>query len=308
MQKSSRQCYICKTSENPIIASEPAEHRFGKPILPEGVYRFVRCSACGTLYVDSDVTDEYLSNVYSDEEMDNDYHDSIILGSRLDEFKKHWSGMIKVRTPKAGERMLDIGCQTGEFGALAQKDGLQLSGLELSKSYAELCKKKWGDKEHVFCGFLSNAPFENGAYSYISALETLEHMCDPITAIKLIRKWLANDGILAISIPSSDYFHFKYWLFSSIRKIIRIMSFRSNVQRPEGPILPHTHIYNFSRSSVKILLKQGGFEPLNIELTGWHGKFRNLFYLITRILEFLSFYRVSFAPSIFVIAKSIAVK
>jgi len=30
-----RRCYICGRGDNPIIASEAIEHRYGKPVMPD---------------------------------------------------------------------------------------------------------------------------------------------------------------------------------------------------------------------------------------------------------------------------------
>jgi hypothetical protein len=37
-------------------------------------------------------------------------------------------------------------------------------------------------------------------------------MCDPIYALRRLRSWLSADGVLALSVPSSDYFRFEFWL------------------------------------------------------------------------------------------------
>src|SRR5438045_2556968 len=63
----SRACYVCGRRDNPIVAVEPSEVRFGIPVMPEEIYRFARCHHCSTLYVDSDVTDAYLEGIYRNE-------------------------------------------------------------------------------------------------------------------------------------------------------------------------------------------------------------------------------------------------
>ncbi len=90
-----RRCYICGRGDNPVVASEAIEYRYGKPVMPEDQYRFARCAGCGTLYVDSDVTDAYLASVYEGESLDEDAPDfqvspEDIRRLRVPEFQRHW--------------------------------------------------------------------------------------------------------------------------------------------------------------------------------------------------------------------------
>lgn len=311
MQKTSRPCYVCRITDNPIVAIEsPVEHRFNRPLMPEGVYKFARCRGCSTLYVDSDVTDGYLTEIYASETVDSVKeatggvdHDQI-LGLRLPEFDRHWAIMKKMRPPASGDRLLDVGAQTGDFGSLAQHDGVCPNGVELSKAYAEHCRMRWGTGSHVHCGPLENAPFRKEEFQYITVFETLEHMCNPIEALRRMRPWLTPNGILGLSVPSSDYFHFKYWL---LRKSFLASMTRKYFERRaafyRNQVLPHTHIYNFSHRSVRLLMQQAGFEPVFLGLTGWHGRLGSKVDLLARTLEALSGSRIGFAPSIFAIGK-----
>ena len=71
-------------------------------------------------------------------------------------------------------------------------------------------------------------------------------------------------------------------------------------------VLPHTHIYNFSHTSVRLLLTRAGFTPVFVGLTGWHGRIGSLCNLGGRLLEVASGSRIGFAPSLFVIARSMS--
>jgi 2-polyprenyl-3-methyl-5-hydroxy-6-metoxy-1,4-benzoquinol methylase len=310
VQTTSRPCYICSETNNPIVASEPVEYRFNRPLLPEGVYKFARCRGCSTLYVDSNVTDEYLEGVYaketiqSVEEVAGGIEHTQRVGRRLPEFERHWARMKQLRPPRPGEQLLDVGSQTGDFGALAQRDGVQPHGVELSKSYADLCEERWGNGSQVHCGPVTDAPFRSGQFQYITSFETLEHMCDPIDVLCRLRTWLAPEGVLALSVPSSDYFHFKFWLLrrSPVTPLAKwVFERRSEFYKKQ--VLPHTHIYNFSHKSVRLLLERGGFQPVFLELTGWHGQIRSLAGPLAKVLELMSGSRIGLAPSLFAVAK-----
>jgi len=308
MQTTARACYICKETNNPIIASEPVEHRFGRPLLPEGVYNFARCRRCSTLYVDSNVTDEYLKDIYANETIESageatgGVEHAQMLSRRLPEFERHWARMKKLRPPRPGDQLLDVGSQTGEFGALVQQDGVQPHGIELSRSYADFCRERWGSGSQVHCGPVTDAPFRRGQFQYITSFETLEHMCDPIDALCRLRIWLAPDGLLALSVPSSDYFHFKFWLLrrSPLSPVAKWV-FERRLEFYKKQVLPHTHIYNFSHKSTQLLLERGGFQPVFLELTGWHDRLGTFVDPLARALEVISGSRMGLAPSFFAI-------
>ena len=310
MHTALRACYICGETGNPIIASErPVEQRFGRPLMPEGTYNFARCRRCSTLYVDSSVTDKYLSEIYSRESADwarevsgTDQEERIAL--RLPEFHHHWNRLKQVRAPRSGDQLLDVGCQTGDFGAVAQQDGVQPNGIELSESYAEVCRKRWGSTARVHCGAVNEAAYAPGQFQYITSFETLEHTCDPIRVLQHLHSWLASDGVLGLSVPSSDFFHFKFWLLrkSPFSPVVR-KYFERRSSWYKAQVLPHTHIYNFSHASVRALLERAGFKPVRVELTGWHGSVKTVASAVGRILEAVSGSRIGLAPSVFAVGR-----
>jgi 2-polyprenyl-3-methyl-5-hydroxy-6-metoxy-1,4-benzoquinol methylase len=309
LETTARSCYVCASSVNPIVAVEESERRFGRPVMPEGVYRFARCRTCDTLYVDSNVTDAYLADLYKEETIDvgaerseeGSAHEQV-LELRLPEFRKNWARMKQVRPPKPGDHLLDLGCQMGDFGACAQRDGVQPHGIELSEFYAKACRSRWGTNSQVHCGPIASADFKGLKFQYISAFETLEHMCDPISVLLKFRDWLAPDGLLAISVPSSDYFHFKFWLLrqSPVATVLNSV-FKRRSAFYASQVLPHTHIYNFSHTSVRMILDRSGYRVLNLGLTGWHGRIGSLLHLFGQLGENAS-KRFGFAPSLIALA------
>lgn len=307
-----RPCYICHKSPNPIIGVEDCERRFDRPFMPEGVYRQARCQNCATFYVDSDVTDEYLKDIYSMETVeyvqniltDVDVTREDLIARRKNEFRHDWDVLKRYRAPKAGDKLLDMGCQTGEFGDLAAEDGVRPNGIELSVQYAELCRKKWGPDTKVHCGPLETAEFAPGEFQYITAFETLEHICDPIAALQKLGGWLSPDGIVAVSVPSTDYFHFKWWLLVGqpfAKPFRRLVS--KKLTYYEKQVLVHSHIYSFSRRSMTLMLQRAGYEPLHVGLTGWHGRMAPIGRTVAGVLGAVSGKRIDFAPSIFAIAR-----
>lgn len=305
-----RPCYVCHQSGNPVIASEPSEQRFGKPVIPEGTYRFVRCSACSTLYVDSDVDDAYLSSLYENEtaevvrELLPGATQEALANARIPEFEHLWRWIKAMRKPTAGDKLLDVGCQTGELGSIAKRDGIEPNGVELSPDYAAKALRAWGPPSKVHQAPLATAAFEAASFAYITAFETLEHVRDPGAELRHMHRLLSPDGVLAVSVPSSNYFHFKYWFIrrSPIAPLVsRIMAKRSAFYLHQ--VLPHTHLYNFSHDSLERLLDAAGFETVRIGVTGWHGRHATVLNSAATALDFITHDVAGFAPSVAAIAR-----
>jgi 2-polyprenyl-3-methyl-5-hydroxy-6-metoxy-1,4-benzoquinol methylase len=315
MRETSRSCYVCSRGGNPIVISEaPLEERFGKPVLPAAAYELAACRGCGTLYVDCDVTDEYLASLYRSEsiEWQKGFLDKSgataepIGGSRLPEFRAHWNDIIKVRGARDGDELLDFGCQTGEFGSVAKRDGIVPNGVELSPDYAQSARLAWGPESTVVSEPLEAGTFASRKFHFVTAFETLEHMNDPRACLRILRGLITSDGVLALSVPSTHYFWFKFkallalrarpWLFN------RILGKRAAMYSSQ--ILPHTHLYNFTPRAVELLLSQAGFKAVVVRAVGWAGRSALLTGLCDAVMAATAG-RIGMAPSVFAIARPI---
>jgi 2-polyprenyl-3-methyl-5-hydroxy-6-metoxy-1,4-benzoquinol methylase len=302
---------MCGRADNPIIASEAIEVRFGIPLMPEERYDFARCDQCGTLYVDSDIDDAYLTHIYEGETQevgelsaDSQKAAAAILALRLPEFQRHWELLKQLRPPRAGDQLLDMGCQTGDFGALALADGVQPSGIELSHAYADRCQERWGPAATVLREPAETADFGQRRFQYVTAFETLEHMCDPKSALAHLSRWVAPDGVVALSVPSSDYFQFKYWLLKSTWPGKALLAALRRYRPFYGHrVLPHTHIYNFTPRSAVALAESAALTPVYLGLTGWHGIGRLLGAPAGAVAFAATGTRVGFAPSVLLVAR-----
>jgi 2-polyprenyl-3-methyl-5-hydroxy-6-metoxy-1,4-benzoquinol methylase len=287
-------CYVCGSLKNEVALVEtPLETRFGSPVLPDIEYRQRRCKNCGLLFVDCDVTEDFLNNLYAKESVDWQREligsDVTVGASRLKEFGHLCDLIFRMRNPKSGESLLDFGCQTGEFGFIAtQKGSIKPYGVEMSSDYARVAEAR-GGFHSVHVGSLATAPFTDGQFDYISAQEVLEHMVDPLEAIKKFRTLIKSDGLLLITVPSSHYFVLKKRIYS--------------LWAPNARALVHTHLYNFTPSSMRILMEKADFEIISMKGVGWHGAIEPLGTGIASLVRMLSGGTTIYSPSLMCIAR-----
>jgi 2-polyprenyl-3-methyl-5-hydroxy-6-metoxy-1,4-benzoquinol methylase len=301
-------CPLCHGENNALAVAESGiEKRFNMPVLPTRDYYQAECTNCGLLYINVPVKQAYLDTLYSQESVDwaTEYLGSADVAMNSDE-RQRFSTIVdivaKVRNLK-GVRWLDFGCQTGELGDDAiKKHGVVMSGVEISEDYAERAARLWGRDRNVVKSSLDG---HNGAqFDVISSLETLEHLAEPWETLQTMKQYLADDGVLVVSVPSSDYFMLKYRIFKILRTIFSAEKVKARPDSSGSSIygLCHTHLYNFTPKSLSLLLERGGFRVERVCGIGWLSRYW-VFSKIARIIELATGGHIAIFPSVLAVAR-----
>ena len=112
------------------------------------------------------------------------------------------------------KKLLDFGCGAGGFLNKARQLAASVSGIELELRV----KKHWHDKLLIH----TNIESAEGEYDLITAFHVVEHLPDPITALKILATKLSKNGRMIVEVPSSEdalltlydssaFQHFTYW-------------------------------------------------------------------------------------------------
>jgi 2-polyprenyl-3-methyl-5-hydroxy-6-metoxy-1,4-benzoquinol methylase len=308
-----RPCPICNQEENRIAIYEAGvEHRFGMPVVPSSDYGLLACKQCGLHYLNVELNEDYLTELYSQESVkwrDEYIGEASVVwngGSRQDEvdrFNEVASYVGKFRK-ESGARWLDFGCQTGEFGEVCGfKYNAIMSGVEVSIDYAKTAEVKWGQPGRVKS---SLKPFvDMGEYfDVISALETLEHLASPWKTIADFKKIISKNGLLIVTVPSAHYFLIKYLFFRAFRILFNKKAVRNRATYTGCSIfgLCHTHPYNFSPKSMRLMLESNGFDVVFTGGVGWSRNFWPARALAT-LISLISIKRLQIFPSLLIVAK-----
>jgi len=277
--------------------------------MPEGHYTELGCRNCGSHYVDSDVTEQYLADLQATDLPENANRTTYAGTSEADrirtaELAANWSAIASFLPPRPGDKLLDYGSAWGALGTVAaQASGVIPNGIELQPAAVAHSRQTWGAKSVVHQGPIETAPFREGEFRYLTSFETLEHVFDPVTILKHMARLLSDDGVIAVSMPSADYFAFKYWLYrkSPFAEYMR-RKFPGNME--EGRVLIHNHLITPSRKGVEIMMKKAGLRLVHSSpcsgLGG--GTLGKVLKLAGRVFWVASFGRIVFAPSIFALA------
>jgi glycosyltransferase involved in cell wall biosynthesis/2-polyprenyl-3-methyl-5-hydroxy-6-metoxy-1,4-benzoquinol methylase len=157
-------------------------------------------------------TEEYWDNVYK-KEIDN----NII---RVD--MKSYDTILKYFN---GNKILDIGCGTGEFTREIRKrfPTAEIWGSDFSMKAIDYCRQK--DRTIFYANHpLLNNKYEEKYFDMITMNHIIEHLETPFELIKKAKELLKNDGILVISIPINDSEwkeHLKIYHLNDIEELLK---------------------------------------------------------------------------------------
>jgi cyclopropane fatty-acyl-phospholipid synthase-like methyltransferase len=141
--------------------------------------------------------------------------------------------------PKPGERVLDVGCFTGELIAILQQRGADVYGLELQSEAVEIAAQRLPGR--VYQADVSGSFFPPGPYDTVAMMGLIEHVTDPAKFVRRAHSLLAPGGRLMLQTPDAG------------SALARLMHSRW------PPLAPIDHLHLFSRRSIRRLLEDCGF-------------------------------------------------
>ncbi|MDP6838296.1 MAG: class I SAM-dependent methyltransferase [Planctomycetota bacterium] len=94
-------------------------------------------------------------------------------------------------------RVLDVGCAAGFFLQVMAERGWDAHGLEPSAAIRPQAEERLGT-ERIHGGFLKGSPFEPASFDLITLWDVLEHIPDPLAALRRIHTLLAPGGVLIL--------------------------------------------------------------------------------------------------------------
>jgi SAM-dependent methyltransferase len=104
-----------------------------------------------------------------------------------------------------GARILDAGCGSGRNMVELARHGV-VTGVELSET--SVCLAREREAGEVIEGSVLKMPFEAGTFDLAASLDVIEHLEDDLGALRELRRVVAPDGALLVTVPAYQ------WLWS----------------------------------------------------------------------------------------------
>jgi ubiquinone/menaquinone biosynthesis C-methylase UbiE len=152
---------------------------------------------------------------------------------------------------RPGDRALDLGCGEGDFTALLKSAGAsRVTGAEVAEAALRRAQRRHPDLRFVLVPFDGPLPFGDGEFDLVWASEVIEHVADTARWLSEARRVLAPGGRLALTTPSHG----------------RLRLLLAGIGPHSEPLGDHLHLY--SRPSLKTVLAEFGFTPVDVRTAG----------------------------------------
>ncbi len=227
-------CPLCKSNDHSIVGTLD---RHGEPL------RTVMCRACGHVFTNPQPTKSELQEFYSEKyqlaykgtgtpKRKHVYRAGQRALERLEQLQSHLH---------KGSRILDVGSGGGECVYLLNTSGYAAQGLEPNQGYAAFSRAEYG--VDVRDGSLEELPAGDALWDGITLHHVLEHLAEPVDALRHLRQMLKPSGKLIIEVPNME-------------------------ARYHGPSRQYhfAHLHGFSTEGLTDAGSQAGLEVTNLTL------------------------------------------
>ncbi len=175
-------------------------------VVPGAVYSIVRCAECNLLFLNPRPAETDLGQFYAASGYDPfvSSRKSASLGDLVYKFVRRFTVRRKAqrisRGAKAGGRVLDVGCATGEMLVQFRSLGFETCGVEPDLDAARFAREKLGLT--VWNGGIEAVPSDTGRFDLIVFWHVLEHVSDLKSTLARVQELLATDGRAVFAVPN----------------------------------------------------------------------------------------------------------
>jgi len=231
-------CPLC--GENRPEPLFQARDRLG---LAKGEFSLVGCASCGMVYVNPRPGEDELAGYYPKTYWGERQAGVRELFRGVEERLKEGYKLRAVRRAGlAGGKILDVGCGRGEFLYLLKTRGFEVTGLEPGAEAAGRGREELG--LDIINGTLGGAELPVSAFDAATMWHVLEHLPEPLAALRELYAALKPGGVLLVALPDFG---------SRQAEIFRERWFGIDAPR---------HLAHFTRAKLSEMLKRAGFRPV----------------------------------------------
>ncbi|MEE2674908.1 MAG: class I SAM-dependent methyltransferase [Myxococcota bacterium] len=110
-----------------------------------------------------------------------------------------WLARRRLIQPYAGSRLLDVGCGSGRMLARHRAVGWDVRGIEPDEAAARICRERGFRVESVS---LEDAQLPEAHFDLILLHHVIEHVRQPVSALRRVRRALAPGGQVLVVTPN----------------------------------------------------------------------------------------------------------
>ncbi|MGD0588775.1 MAG: class I SAM-dependent methyltransferase [Thermoplasmata archaeon] len=198
-------CPVCGSADRGLVCSTPDLLAPG-----ERFFSVVRCEACGVGYVSQGPEPTELKSYYSEEYLAYAAGSSLaarvltrVLATLLREEIGSTLGLPLLAPEPGSNAMLDAGCGSGALARKMLTRGWRVFALDFTPALT--ASGPLGEIRFVL-GRAGRLPFRDESFDLVVASHVLEHLYDPVGALKEFSRVLRPGARLSIGVPNFDSF------------------------------------------------------------------------------------------------------
>jgi 2-polyprenyl-3-methyl-5-hydroxy-6-metoxy-1,4-benzoquinol methylase len=214
-------------------------------LLTEASYRIVSCRQCEFIFQDSILDGDGMQLLYRDwidQELSLQKKQA-----KKEKLLRQYAGQVQslarlIPKPPEQVRLLDFGMGWGYWSRVAQAQGFDVYGFELSTRRVEYARE-------MGIRVIESLAAAEVEFDYVHASQVFEHLPDPLQSLREICSYLKPRGIIYIRVPDG-------------RRIARELT-KTGWSSELGAIHPLEHINCFTRKTLIGLAAQAGLKPID---------------------------------------------
>ena len=181
-------CPLCGGKEYRVLFRRP-DHTYQ---ISSIAFCVVRCLQCSMVFVNPRPSKEFLDDFYPEQFFGVTRDARAVLLEQAESMQQKWK--LLARFPPG--RLLDIGCQKGDFLLFMQSRGWVVDGVEISSKSPNV----FGQRIHY--GSLESAGYPKHSFDLITMWAVLEHLAEPQKMLRSLRPLLRPGGRLVVLVPN----------------------------------------------------------------------------------------------------------
>ncbi len=238
-------CLLCRNRSCLPLVEAPDNTPGGRGLW----FAVVQCQKCGLCFTNPRPSPASIVQFYP-----NDYRPHRLPDGRRRK-RRGWKLRISWQPPRAcrkrlpaqGQgRLLDFGCGGGSFLERMNRQGWNVTGLDMSPVAVQGIRTRLGLK--ALLGSLPHPDLQPESFDAITMWQSLEHVHEPLKILRQANLLLAPGGKLLVAVPNIDSLAFRWFGRSWF-----------------GLDLPR-HLTHFTPSTLRMMLQQAGFRVGRVQM------------------------------------------
>lgn len=212
-----------------------------RPFAEQEAVTWWKCPDCGLYFVHPQPHDRVLDALYRSAYYEQPEPDAPERARAVRRWSERVEAIESVRPPGSALHALDVGCGRGEFLGAARDRGWRVIGMEVT--LAALGSLSTDLRRRSVVAELAATPFRAATFDLVALFDVLEHVRDPVDALRAVEPLLRPDGGLVITTPNAAS-----WKARIFRSRWKYFEFER-----------YLHLYHFTPDTLARTLEAAGF-------------------------------------------------